>query len=262
MSTPTWNRALVTGASSGIGASFARLLAAAGTDLVIVARSTDALDALASELREAASVEVEVITADLTDDAALAKVMSRLGDLQSPVDLLVNNAGYGRGGAFHELDADDQDRMIKLNVNALVALTHAAIPAMKSRGRGGILNVASMVGLMPTPYTAVYGATKAFVISFSEALHEEVRKYGIHVTSLNPGFTRTNFAEVANVNDSMIPDLLWMEVEPVVEAGLEGIAKNRAVVSPGANAAMAVAARLLPSAVLRKATAAAVKRGR
>ncbi len=255
MPTPTWNRALVTGASSGIGTSFARLLAAEGVDLVLVARSTDKLESLAEELREAAGVDVEVLTADLSVEAEVDRVAERVASRTAPVDLLVNNAGHGLTGPFHELDADAQDAMVRLNVGAVMALAHAAIEPMTERGGGGILNVGSMTAYTPIPTWAAYAATKSFVLSFSEALHEELRGRGIHVTCLNPGFTRTEFQDAADFDSRQIPGPLWMDAEPVARAGLDGVARNRAVVVPGApNQVSAALTRLIPSAVLRKGT--------
>ncbi|MFT5222775.1 MAG: short-subunit dehydrogenase, partial [Glaciecola sp.] len=160
--------------------------------------------------------------------------------------------GYGRQGAFHTLDAEDQDAMVRLNVHAVTALAHAAIPTMRARRRGGILNVASMVALMPVPQMAVYAATKAYVLSFSEAIHEEVKRYGINVTALNPGFTSTNFQSTADVESSQIPKIMWMDAEPVAKAGLDAVAKNKAVVAPGSNVVMAGLSRVTPSVLLRK----------
>lgn len=256
----TWNRVLVTGASSGIGEAFARQLAADGSDLVLVARRGEVLEELAAELSEH-DVEVEVLTADLTDEAELGKVIQRVADEARPVELLINNAGFGTAGRFHEADADEQDRMIRLNISAVVALTHTAIPVMTARGRGGILNVASMGALTPVPMMAVYGATKSFVLSFSEALHEELRGKGIHVTCLNPGLTSTEFQEVADLEQAehRLPGLLWQTPEPVAKAGLDAVARNRAVVAPGINGIGQALSRLVPSAVLRKGTGIAMR---
>ncbi|GAA1530322.1 SDR family oxidoreductase [Actinomadura kijaniata] len=233
----------MTGASSGIGESFARLLAARGTDLVIVARRADLLDRLARELVERYRVAVEVLACDLTDPGARAEVEGRLRD--DPVELLVNNAGYGAFGAFADLDLDDQLAEIELNVTALVRLTHAALPGMLERGRGGVLNVASMAGFAPSPGSATYGATKAYVASFSESLHAEVGGRGVHVTALCPGFTRTG-------DDGA--DLLWLRREDVARAGLDAVAAGRALCVPGAQYKAALPAlKILPRALLRAA---------
>lgn len=255
MSDPTWNRALVTGASSGIGTVLTRQLAAEGSDLVVVARSTDLLEELAEDLREVHGVEVEVLAADLTDPAGLADVEGRLRDVARPVDLLVNNAGFGTTGRFADQDADTEDREIQLNVAAVVRLTHAALPGMQARGRGGILNVSSIASFQPIPNMAVYSATKAFVTSFTEAIHEELAGTGVHVTALCPGFTRTNFVDAAQAHGdaSKIPDFIWMEPEPVAAAGLRAVAANRATVVPGLQYKLSTgASRVLPSAVTRR----------
>ncbi|MBW8484473.1 SDR family oxidoreductase [Actinomadura sp. PM05-2] len=236
--------ALVTGASSGIGESFARILAARGTDLVVVARRADLLDRLARDLVERHRVAVEVIAADLTDPAARGEVAERLR--AGAVELLVNNAGYGAFGAFAELDLDDQLQEIELNVTALVRLTHAALPAMLERGRGGVLNVASMAGFAPSPGSATYGATKAYVASFSESLHAEVAGRGVHVTALCPGFTRTDEEQGAG--------LLWTRRADVAAAGLDAVAAGRALCVPGLQYKAALPAlRVLPRPLLRAA---------
>lgn len=236
--------ALVTGASSGIGESFARQLAARGTDLVIVARRAELLDDLATELTDRYRVAVRVLAADLTDPGGLAAVTARLSD--EPVDLLVNNAGYGAFGAFAELSLDDQLKEIDLNVVALVRLTHAALPAMLANRRGGVLNVASMAGFAPSPGSAVYGASKAYVTAFSESLHAEVIRDGVHVTALCPGFTRTD--------ESTGPNLMWLRRADVAAAGLAAVAAGRALCVPGAQYKVALPAlRSLPRAALRAA---------
>lgn len=234
----TYGTALVTGASSGIGESFARILAARGTDLVIVARRADLLDGLAAELRH--RVGVEVLAADLTDPAQRAAVEERTAG----VDLLVNNAGYGAFGAFADLALADQLTEIELNVVALVRLTHAALPGMLERGHGGVLNVASMAGFVPSPGTATYGATKAYVAAFSESLHAEVASHGVHVTALCPGFTRTDEQHAAN--------LLWLRRTDVARAGLAAVTAGRPLCVPGLQYKVAAPLlRLIPRPLLR-----------
>ncbi|SFN04495.1 MULTISPECIES: SDR family NAD(P)-dependent oxidoreductase [Actinomadura] len=239
-----YRTALVTGASSGIGESFARLLAARGTDLVIVARRAELLDGLARELVERYRVAVEVLAADLTDPGQRAEVEGRLRT--EPVELLVNNAGHGAFGAFADLPLDDHLAQIELNVAALVRLTHAVLPGMVARGRGGVLNVASMSGFAPSPGSATYGATKAYVASFSESLHSEVAGRGVHVTALCPGFTRTE--------DDVPPSLLWLRRDDVARAGLEAVSAGRALCVPGAQYKAAFPAlKLVPRPLLRAA---------
>ncbi|XVQ13045.1 SDR family NAD(P)-dependent oxidoreductase [Spirillospora sp. CA-255316] len=239
-----YRTALVTGASGGIGESFARALAGRGTDLVIVARRADLLDELARELVERYRVAVEVVAADLTDPLERGEVERRLRT--DPVELLVNNAGHGAFGTFSGLPLDDHLRQIELNVVALVRLTHAALPGMVERGRGGVLNVASMAGFAPSPGSATYGATKAYVAAFSESLHAEVAGRGVHVTALCPGFTRTD--------EESEPGLLWLRRADVARAGLDAVAAGRALCVPGAQYKAALPAlRMMPRPLLRAA---------
>jgi len=197
--------ALVTGASSGIGASFARQLAIRGHDLVVVARDVTRLEKLAADLP---GVDVEVISADLQQPEQLASVEERLVARDRPVDTLVNNAGYGTAGTFTELDLEREIGMIDLNNTALVRLTQSPATAMVERRRGGILNVASVGSFQPGPYNATYSATKAFVLSFTEAVHEELKPQGVHVTCVCPGFTVTEFQERAGIDESSVPGLM------------------------------------------------------
>ncbi|TYK48431.1 SDR family NAD(P)-dependent oxidoreductase [Actinomadura decatromicini] len=239
-----YRTALVTGASSGIGESFARVLAARGTDLVIVARRTGLLDDLARELVERYRVAVEVLAADLTDLAQRAEVEGRLR--ADPVELLVNNAGHGAFGPFAEMPLNDHLAQVELNVTALVRLTHAALPGMVERRRGGVLNVASMSGFAPSPGSATYGATKAYVASFSESLHSEVAGKGVHVTALCPGFTRTE--------DDVPSNILWLRRDDVARAGLDAVSAGRALCIPGVQYKAAFPAlRLVPRPLLRAA---------
>jgi short-subunit dehydrogenase len=225
-----WSRALVTGASSGIGEAFARRLAAAGTDLVVVARRADRLATLAGEL----DVDVEVLPADLTDRDARRPVEDRLGAGDDPVDLLVNNAGTGAVGPFHEIDPDQLELQIELNVVALVRLTRAALAAMRSRGSGTIVNISSLAGLQPLPTHAVYAATKAFVTNLSDALVEECRGTGVTITTVLPGFISTEFGGRAATDATQrLPGFLWMSADSVAAAGLAAAAKGDPTCVPG-----------------------------
>lgn len=244
---PTWQRALVTGASSGIGEAFAERLAGDGTDLVVVARGADDLDAVADGLRRRHGITVEVLPADLVDDDGRAIVAGRLAADERPVDLLVNNAGVTASGAFHDADLDRQLRQIELNVSALVALTHAALPGMRARGRGAVLNVSSLTAYQPYPYGAVYGATKAFVNSFSVAVHTEVAPDGVSVLAVCPGFTRTNLQTSAGISRTPVPDRLWLQPDDVARDGLAALDRGRALRVVGVPyRAWAAAMRVVP----------------
>ncbi|MEM7276189.1 MAG: SDR family oxidoreductase [Actinomycetota bacterium] len=252
-----WHRALVTGASSGIGDAFARLLAANGTDLVVVARDGSRLAALADSLREDPAVpddvEVEILVADLSDRSEVGAVAERLGNTDSPIDLLINNAGFGFAGDFVSLDPERELAVVDVNIGAVQRLTHAAGTAMSERGRGGILNVSSVAGFGPSPRTATYAANKAFVTSFSEAVHAELGPHGVVVTCLCPGLTRTEFQDRAEYDASGIPDALWQSAEEVAEAGLRGLAAGKAIVVPGShNKALRAAMQAAPSSLVRR----------
>ena len=249
--------ALITGASVGIGEQFARQLSERGHDVVLVARDTARLEALAKEIESRNGARAEVLAADLTDDKQLSAVEARARE----VDLLVNNAGFGTFGPFHTLDLPTEIREINLNVIALVRLTHAAASGMAERGRGGILNVSSLAGFQPGPSNATYGATKAFVTSFTEAVHEELKGTGVSVTVLCPGFTHTEFQERANVPAASVPGFMWQEAPAVAAAGLDGVAKNRAVVIPGTmNKVLGNFSAITPHAITRRLGGAVLKR--
>ena len=198
-------RALVTGASSGLGTCFARQLAAAGNDLVLVARTTGALERLAGELRAAHGTDAEVLPADLGDRAQLAAVADRIG--AGDVDTVVNNAGFGFYGPVAGHDLDQELGMVDVDVAAVVALSHAAARVMVPRRRGALLNVSSVASFAPTPESATYSAAKSFVLFFTEALHDELAPDGVHVSVLCPGFTRTNFQANAGISGKGLPRL-------------------------------------------------------
>ena len=244
---------MVTGASAGIGTAFASQLAARGDGLVLVARDRDRLVALANDLSARHGVDTEVIAADLTDPAQLATIEARLADRDRPIDLLVNNAGFGTNGRFADLDRDTETREIALNVVALVRLTHAGLAPMLARGHGGVLNVASLAGGQPTPGNATYGATKAFVSSFTQSLHEELRGTALKITVVCPGFTRTEFQERAGFDSSKVPGFLWQSAETVAAGALAALGQNRAVYVPGAlNRVTAGVVSVLPDALTRR----------
>jgi len=254
----TRRRALVTGASSGIGRAFAQRLAGDGHDLIIVARDRQRLDVLAGELRDAHSVQVEVLPADLTEAAELRVVERVVAD--ADLDLLVNNAGFGTVGRFAELDADREESEIHLNIVALARLTRAALPGMLQRRGGGIINVSSLAAFQPAPYNATYGATKAYVNSFTEALAEEVRGTGVRVQALCPGFTRTEFQERAGVDVSRVPSFAWMTPEDVVAASLAGLERGEVVCVAGlANRLVATLTSAIPRSLTRRVVATMIK---
>jgi short-subunit dehydrogenase len=253
--------ALVTGASGGIGRAFALALAARGHDLVLVARDTARLEAVAKEIGDASGADAEVLTADLSDSLALATIEARLAATGRPVDLLVNNAGFGTYGRFTELPIEREAQEIQLNVLALVRLTHAALTGMVERGSGGVINVASIGGMQPTPNYATYGGTKAFVISFSEAIHEELKGTGVRCMVLSPGFTRTEFQDNAGVDPSEVPSFMWQDAPTVVDYALKAYDRGRASCVPGPlNAATALFTEVTPSVITRKVAAAVAKR--
>ena len=240
--------ALVTGASAGLGVEFARQLSKRGRRLVIAARRKDRLDELAKELGNARWVAI-----DLSKPNAAAKLLADIEANGETVDLLVNNAGFGLIGRFAELDAKRERKMIDLNVGTLADLCRAVAPGMIERKSGAILNVASTAAFQPGPKMAVYFATKAFVLSLTEALHEELKQYGVHVTCLCPGPTRTEFGEVAGFGGNGLFDRVAMESSGVVKAGLDGLDKNKAVVIPGiVNKVGAFSGRFAPRSVVRK----------
>jgi short-subunit dehydrogenase len=241
--------ALITGASAGLGVDFARQLSAQGKQLVLVARRRDRLDALAAELGNARAVEM-----DLSEAGAAGRLMADLTAHGEQADLLVNNAGFGLTGRFAELDGPRQRQMIDLNCGALIELAHAVLPAMIERKSGAILNVASTAAFQPGPGMAVYFATKAFVLSFSEALHEEVKRHGVTVSALCPGPTATEFGEVAGFGPSNLLDKVAADSASVVRAGLAGLDKGKAVIIPGLmNKSTAQAHRFFPRSWVRKA---------
>ena len=243
---------LITGASAGLGVDFARQLAARGRRLVLVARRKDRLDALADEIGNARAVAV-----DLGEPGASPRLMADIAAHGERVECLINNAGFGLWGRFASLDGARQRQMIDLNCGTLVELCHAVIPAMIARKSGAILNVASTAAFQPGPGMATYFATKAFVLSFSEALHEEVRKSGVRVTALCPGPTATEFGDVAGFKGNGAFEKLSASSSEVVVAGLKALDSNRAVVIPGLlNKFGAQGHRLLPRTWLRKVTAA------
>jgi hypothetical protein len=240
--------ALITGASAGLGVEFARELSKRGYSLVLAARRKERLDLLAAELGNARAVEI-----DLGREGAAAELVGNVEAAGETIDLLVNNAGFGLHGRFDKADPKRLRQMIDLNCGALTELCREVLPAMIERRSGGILNVASTAAFQPGPGMAVYFATKAFVLSLSEALHEEAKRFGVKVSALCPGPTRTEFGEVAGFKGTKLIGRLSMDAEPVVRAGLEALDANRAVAITGVvNKAGALSIRFLPRSLVRK----------
>lgn len=220
-------RALVTGASAGLGAEFARQLADDGFALVLVARDADRLEALASGLRSSRAVRVDVLAADLIDPDDLERVAVRLADPEHPIDILINNAGFAVAEPFHASAIDDERRMHELLSWVPLRLAHAALPGMRERGRGGILNVASLAGRLPS---GTYAAAKAQVITLSRALNARYHRDGITVTALLPGFVPTEFHDRMGVSPDVVPRAGWSDARTVVREGLRALRKRRGIV--------------------------------
>lgn len=247
--------ALITGASSGIGRELAELFAADGADVVLVARSEGKLARLARTLRERYGASARVLRKDLSAPGAGTELFEDLNDAGVRVDVVVNNAGFGARGSVASLEVERQLDMIRVNIEALTALTRLFLPGMLERGRGGVLNVASTAGFQPGPYLAVYYATKAYVLSFTEALAEEVAGSGVTVTCLAPGPTHTGFAAEADMQETRLFRLGAMGAETVARAGYRGLRAGKVLVVPGPhNRLGAVLVRFAPRALVRKVT--------
>ncbi len=252
--------ALVTGASAGIGAAYAERLAREGYDLVLVARRRERLASLAERLRAAHGREVAIEAADLCDPADLARVERRIAETPG-LALVVNNAAFGSSGAFWKLDRDREARQVTLNAVVLARLSHAALAVFEPRRSGALINVSSLNGYAPAPYAATYAATKAFVNSFTQSLHEELRGTRIRVQLLCPGFTRTEFQEVAAVPAELVPGFAWMSAEAVVEASLASLARGELVCVPGAgNKLLGWVMRAAPAGLARRIGGALTRR--
>lgn len=244
---------LITGASSGIGLELARLFAADRSNLVLVARRQEKLQQLADELKAAHGVEVRVVPADLADPAAPQAIFDQLQSAGVLVDVVVNNAGFGARGRIADLPIQRQVDMVQVNVTALVHLTRLFLPGMTSRGRGGVLNLASTAAFQPGPYMAVYYATKAFVLSFTEALAEELAGTPVRVTCLAPGPTQTEFPEAADLGQTRLFLFGVDDARRVAAAGYRGFRRGRRIVVPGLrNKLLAFSVRLTPRWLVRK----------
>lgn len=247
---------LITGASSGIGLELAKLFAAHGSQLVLIARTQEKLAALADELRRQHRVDVRVLAKDLSDPAAPEQIVAELQAAGVQVDVLVNNAGFGAKGSFASLDARLQLDMIQVNVRAPTQLARLLLPGMLERRRGGILNVASTAAFQPGPNLAVYYATKAYLLAFSEAVAEEVRNRNVTVCCLAPGPTETNFAATAGMEKTLLFRMGVPGARQVAETGYRAFRRGRTLIVPGwRNRFGTLAVRLLPRIVIRKITA-------
>ena len=243
--------AVITGASSGIGEEFARQLAARGYGVFLVARREERLRALADDLERLHGIRAEIASADLENAAEVAALPGIVAERGLDVEILVNNAGFTTVGDVHE-NPDRQLGMVRVNVEALVALTTAYLPAMVERGRGAVIQVASVVSFYPAPVQAVYGATKAFVRSFSEAVSAELRGTGVTMTALCPGPVATEFVEAGGFKkETPGPSFIWSTAADVAKAGIEGAEKGKRVVVPGlGNRATALFLQHGPHAVI------------
>ena len=245
------NTTIITGASSGIGAAFARKLATRGRNVLLVARSEDKLIALCSELGRLTCIRAQYLTLDLQQPDAAAQLFEETQKRELEIDMLINNAGFGSMGDFAKLDLDRELEILQLNIRALVDLTHRFLLPMRERKSGTIINVASTAGFQAVPYMATYAASKAFVLSFSEALWDENRAHGVHVMALCPGATETNFFEASKIDR---PPMRTIQTpEEVVDAALRGLARKKSVVVSGwTNWFMVEAERLVPRNTVTK----------
>ncbi|WP_055627116.1 SDR family NAD(P)-dependent oxidoreductase [Streptomyces hirsutus] len=240
--------ALITGSTAGIGAAFARRLAADGHDLVLVARDIGRLREQATELHDRHGIEAEVLTADLSEDKGIETVAERLGDRKNPVDLLINNAGFGNKGRYLDVSMADELRMLKVHCEAVLRLTTAAAEAMRERGRGGVVNVASTAAFVPR---GTYGASKAWVVQFTQGAAQDLAGNGVRLMALCPGFVRTEFHERAGMRTDNIPNWMWLDADKVAEEALTDLARGKTVSIPDARyKTLMGAAKLVPRNVL------------
>lgn len=261
--------ALVTGASSGIGAAIARELASRGHAVTLVARRKERLDSLATELTAEHGVTATALACDLADPADRDRLADELRERGRAVEVLVNNAGFGSHAPFASSDRSRTTGMVRVNVEAVVDLTGRYLPGMSERGRGAIINIASVGAFQPLPGSATYAATKAFVLSFSEAIHTEQRGSGVTVTAVCPGPVKTEFTDVSGISgvEDETPDLIWMTAEEVARHAVEGAEHGKRVVVPGAlNRAQSLVGQHTPRALalplIERVWGAATSRGR
>lgn len=252
--------ACITGATAGIGLAFAEALASEGSDLVLVARSTGRLDSVAQRLREEHDVDVEVLTADLATDPGCSVVMNRLVHGSRPVDVLVNNAGFGVNDSFIGGSLVEEERLLDVLVRATLRLTHAVLPGMVQRGHGSVINVSSVAGWVPS---GTYSAAKSWVTVFTEGLAGELTGTGVTATAVCPGFTRTEFHERAQMSVSALPEWAWLDARRVAVDGLAASRAGRVISVPSKRyTSLSHVARHTPRALLRRASAAPSLRAR
>ncbi|MFF9621975.1 SDR family NAD(P)-dependent oxidoreductase [Streptomyces griseosporeus] len=240
--------ALITGSTAGIGAAFARRLAADGHDLVLVARDTARLREQATELHDRHGIEAEVLTADLAEDKGIEAVAERVGDRRNPVDLLVNNAGFGNKGRYLDVSMADELRMLKVHCEAVLRLTSAAAEAMRERGRGGVVNVASVAAFVPR---GTYGASKAWVVQFTQGAAKDLAGTGVRLMALCPGFVRTEFHQRAGMGTDNIPGWMWLDADKLVASALADLARGKTLSIPDPRYKVLMgAAKLVPRGML------------
>jgi len=244
---------MITGATSGIGLAFARSLAGGGHDLVLSARDAQRLEQVATELRATARIDVEILAADLSDRAQCLAVEARLSDPSRPIEILINNAGFGINETFVDASIEDEQRLLDVLVTAVMRLTHAVVPGMLARGSGVVINVSSVAGWIPS---GTYSAAKSWVTVFSESLSAELAGTGVHVTAVCPGYTHTEFHKRAEMNVSEIPQWMWLDVDEVVRRALADARRGHAISVPGRQyKVLSALARHAPRALVRRATA-------
>jgi short-subunit dehydrogenase len=250
--------ALITGATAGIGAAFARRFAAARYDLVLVARNVERLESAAAELSLLGAGHVEVLPADLATVAGRALVEDRLADPLRGVDVLVNNAGFGQGSAFLAHPVEDEETMLDVLVRAVLRLTRAALPGMIERGRGAVINVSSVAGFVPR---GTYSSAKAWVTNFSESVAAEVHGTGVRVVAVCPGFTHTEFHERADIDTGDVPRWMWLEADEIVEGALHDLRRGVAVSVPSMQyKAITAVAKIVPRNLVTKVSRGMSKR--
>ncbi|MBK3570094.1 MULTISPECIES: SDR family oxidoreductase [unclassified Streptomyces] len=240
--------ALITGSTAGIGAAFARRLAADGHNLVLVARNTARLAEQATELHDRHGIEAEVLTADLATDEGIETVAARLANRKNPVDLLVNNAGFGNKGRYLDVPMADELKMLKVHCEAVLRLTSAATEGMRERGRGGVVNVASVAAFVPR---GTYGASKAWVVQFTQGAAKDLAGTGVRLMALAPGFVRTEFHERAGMGTDNIPNWMWLDADKLVAAALADLARGKSLSIPDPRyKALMGLVKITPQAVL------------